>query len=220
MSLEKLFEAAVLELKGRDILYAVAGGFAASLYRGQPRLTLDVDITIVAEAGAMDMAVAVIEALGLQAGIARKADLAGGPLFAIRRRNTEPCIVVGRPVGGATGEGVDILLPGLPWVSDAVRRAQANAVDFGFGPVPALTLEYLVVSKLYALTAARVRAKDLDDLQSILGVGHEMDMAYLAGQMQRFEIVIPRAAAPFLPDALLKIARGILRSKRNTRPPP
>jgi hypothetical protein len=47
-----------------------------------------------------------------------------------------------------------------------VRRAQANEVDFGFGRVPALTIEDVVLSKLYALMAARLRAKDLDARQS------------------------------------------------------
>ena len=106
---------------------------------------------------------------------------------------------------------MDILLPEMPWVESALRRGQANQVDFGFGAVPTLTLEDAVLSKLYALN--RLRAKDLDDLQSIFEADHEVDVPYLAGQMRRIGIVIPRPAAPFLPDWTLKLSRDVARSK-------
>jgi hypothetical protein len=217
MSLEKLFQSAVRELRKRDVLFAVAGGFAADLYRHEPRLTMDVDLVILTKSSGTQTATSVIRSLGLRAGIAREADLAGGPLFAIRRRSTKPCIVVGRPAGDPAGEGVDILLPAIPWVADAVRRAQANLVDFGFGPVPALTLEDAVLAKLCALNSGRLRAKHLDDLQSIFDAGHDVDVSYLAGQMRRFGITIPRQAEPFLPDIVLKISRDIVRSARTSR---
>jgi hypothetical protein len=217
MNLEALFRSAVDELRRRSVPFAVAGGFAADLYRDQPRLTMDVDLGILADTGAAEKAVAVIEALGLQAGIVREADLAGGPLFAIRPRRTAPCVVVGRPPGEPSSPGVDILLPSIPWIADAVRRAQANEVDFGFASVPALTLEDVIIAKLYALRAIPMRAKDLDDLQSILAVGHETDLAYLAGQMRRFNIQVPRAAQPFLPDWVLKMGRDIKRLERRQK---
>lgn len=209
MSLRDLFQGAVRELRARNITFAVAGGFAADLYRREPRLTMDVDLAILACPD--EAAVAVIEAIGLQAGVAREADLAGGPLFAIRQKNTRPCMVIGRLAAGTTGEGVDLLLPVIPWAAGAVRRAQGNLVDFGFGPVPALTMEDVMLSKLYALNAAHLRAKDLDDLQSIAEAGHEVDMAYLAGEMRRLNITVPRKAEVFLPDAILKVSRDIKR---------
>ncbi len=215
MSLDKLFKAAVTELRKRNIRFAVVGGFAADLYRREPRLTLDIDLGILTETRAGETAIAVIEALGLRPGMVRKADLAGGPLFAIRRRNTEPCMIVGRPAGAGVAEGVDFLLPAIPWVRDAVQRAQANEVDFGFGPVPTLTLEDVILSKLYALMSARLRAKDLDDLQSIFEADPELDLPYLAGQMRRFDIVIPPAAEPFLPGVLLRLSCEIRRARKS-----
>ena len=214
MSLDELFRTAVLELRKRNVLFAVAGGFAADLYRREPRLTMDIDLGILTESRGMETAVSVIESLGLRAGIARKADLAGGPLFAIRRGNSEPCMFVGRPAGAASAEGVDILLPAIPWVRDAVQRAQANNVDFGFGPVPALTLEDVILSKLYSLMAARLRAKDLDDLQSVFDAAHDVDLPYLAGQMRRFEVTVPRAAECFLPVSLVQLSRDGVRARR------
>jgi hypothetical protein len=217
VSIEALFRAAVQELRKRNIDFAVAGGLAADLYRSQPRLTMDVDFVVVTEPPGLKMATAVIESLGLRAGIAREADLAGGPLFAIRRRNTKACMVVGRREQDSGGEGVDLLLPAILWAKDAVRRAQANQVDFGFGPVPALTLEDVIVSKLSALNSARLRAKDLDDLQSIFAAGHDMDTPYLAGQMQRFKITIPRKAQAFLPDSVLQISHDVARALKKGR---
>jgi hypothetical protein len=212
VTLDRLFEQAVEALRKQDIVFAVAGGFAVDLYRREPRLTMDVDLAIMTGRGGVKTARLIIESLGLQAGIAREADLAGGPLFAVRRGNTRPCMVVGRPADDPTGEGVDILLPAIPWVETALRRAQANQVDFGFGPVPALTLEDAILSKLHALN--RLRAKDLDDIQSIFESEPDIDIPYLAGQMQRLQPAVPRQVEPFLPDWLVKLARDVSRPRR------
>jgi hypothetical protein len=218
MSLESLFKEATRELTAREVQYAVAGGLAASLYRKEPRLTMDVDLVILTEADSVKTAVAVLEAIGLEAGIARQADLAGGPLFAIRRRNTPPCMVIGRLAGKSHPEGVDILLPSMPWARDAVLRAQDNKVDFGFGPVPALTLEDIILAKLYALTAGMPRPKDMDDLQSIFEAdGIELDTPYLAGQMKRLKLAVPATTEPFLPTELIALSRDVRRSLRQHR---
>jgi hypothetical protein len=214
MSLEQLFKSAVRELRERNILFAVAGGLAADLYRTEPRLTMDVDLAILTGGNGTEIATAVLKSLGLQAGVTRAADLAGGPLFAIRRHNTAPCIIVGRTAGNSSPEGVDILLPAIPWAEAAVTRAQANQVDFGFGPVPTLTLEDVILSKLYCLMAASVRAKDLDDLQSVFSANHDIDLPYLAGQMQRLRIIIPKTAKPFLPKQILQLSRDVARGER------
>ena len=212
MTLEELFKHAVEALRKRAVPFAVVGGFAVDLYRHEPRLTMDVDLAIMAETDNLKMAVSILESLGLHAGVAREADLAGGPLFAIRSRSTRPCMVIGRPCDDPSGEGVDILLPTLPWVESALERAQANEVDFGFGPVPTLTLEDAILSKLHALN--RLRAKDLDDLQSIFEAKNEIDTVFLSGQMRRFDVAIPRQAEPFLPDWLVKLSRDVSRSRR------
>lgn len=207
MSLRKLFESAVKELHNRQILFAVSGGFAADLYRRETRLTMDVDIAIMVHSHAKDTGISIIQSIGLSTGISRKADLAGGPLFAVRNKNTPPCIIVGRSDDQPDSEGVDILLPSIPWVENAVNRAQANQVDFGFGPIPTLTLEDVILSKLYSLNTAQLRAKDLDDLQSIFEADHEIDESYLAGQVQQLKITILPQAKPFLPECLVKLVK-------------
>jgi hypothetical protein len=217
MSLESLFKDAVRQLEHRQVSYAVAGGLAASLYRQEPRMTMDVDLVIMAESGTTDTAISVLQSIGLEAGIARKADLAGGPLFAIRRRNTAACMVVGRSADKSHAWGVDILLPAMPWVRDAVLRAQDNRVDFGFGGVPTLTLEDIILAKLHALGAGIPRPKDMDDLQSIYAAnGGEIDTVYLAAQMRRFAFTVPRAVEPFIPKELLALSRDIKRQLRRS----
>lgn len=207
MSLKQLFQSAVQELQKRKIQFAVAGGFAADLYRQEPRLTMDVDLVIGADESAASTAADILEAIGLHAGLIRNADLAGGPRFAIKRKSTNLCMVVGRKKDDSSGEGVDILLPEIPWVEQAVTRAQSNLVDFGFGSVPALAVEDVILAKLYALQAATLRAKDLDDIQSIFAAEPPIDLAYISGQMQRLELTLPNQAKPFIPETLLTIDR-------------
>lgn len=215
MSLESLFKDAVHQLEIQKIPFAVAGGLAASLYRQEPRMTMDVDLVIMAESGGTAAAVSVLQAIGLETGIALKADLAGGAMFAIRRKNTATCMVVGRAADQSHEWGVDILLPALPWAGDAVLRAQDNQIEFGFGAVPTLTLEDMILAKLHALSAGIPRPKDLDDLQSIYTTnGEDVDTVYLAAQMRRFALVVPASAKPFLPAGLLTLARDIQRQIR------
>ena len=217
MSLKSLFKAAVAELRKQHVSFAVAGGFAADLYRLEPRLTMDVDLVILIDDKAMETAKAVVEAIGLRAGILRRADLAGGPLFAIKRKSTKPCMVVGRKAHDSTGEGVDILLPEIPWVERAVLRAKNNLVDFGFGSIPALTVEDVIIAKLYALQSADLRAKDLDDLQSIFAAKPALNIPYIAGQIDLLCIKIQEKAKPFLPAVLLELERDITRANKSRK---
>lgn len=208
MTLGQLFRKAVSELEKRGLAFAVAGAFAADLYRQDPRVTMDIDLGILCDEGAEIVAVSILKGLGLRAVLVREADLKGGPLFAIKARNTTPLIAVGRPPDNPKGFGVDILLPAMPWMGDAVSRAQSNMVDFGFGRVATLTLEDVIAAKLFALRSVPVRAKDLDDLQSIMAAGHTIDRAYLSGRIRRLGITLPTVAKPLLPEALKELIAG------------
>lgn len=167
---------------------------------------MDVDLAILADEGER-LAEQLLKSLGLGAAVARKADLAGGPLFAIKARNTPVCMVVGRIQGKPEKGGVDILLPAVPWVAEAVERAQLNLIDFGFSPVPVLTLEDFILSKLFALTGSPVRPKDMDDLQSIHSSGHSIDSAYIGGKAKEYGIKLPKSVRPFVPDVYLELVR-------------
>ncbi|HMP73598.1 MAG TPA: nucleotidyl transferase AbiEii/AbiGii toxin family protein [Kiritimatiellia bacterium] len=205
MSLRELFEAAVVELRRRRIAFALAGGLAADLYRAEPRLTMDVDLALATarQEDAARTGSEILRGLGLEAGVLR-----GGPLFAIKSRRTKPVMLVGRVKGGKDEPGLDLLLPSLPWTGTAIVRAEGNLVDFGFGPVPVLRLEDVIVSKLYALQGSEVRAKDLDDLQSIYAAGHVVDRAYLAGRIGEFGLRVPASVKVLVPEELRKLCGG------------
>jgi len=214
MSLSEQFRKAVEVLESARIPYAVAGGFAADLYRQEPRLTMDVDFVIGVESDALGVAVRLLADLGLKAGILRKADLAGGPLFAIKRKTTNPCMVVGRSSDADDMGGVDILLPEIPWVKKAVMRAADHRVDFGFGAVPVLRIEDVILSKLFALQASRPRPKDMDDLISVAASGHPVNIAYLAGQIADLNIQIPPTVKPFIPDDIRMLFPDMRKRRR------
>lgn len=199
MLLSEIFEQAVSACRAKGIRFAVAGGLAADLYRAEPRTTMDVDLAIL-EDESERQATRLLESFGFGTAVGRKGDLAGGPLFAVKARNTPTCLVVGRIRGQTAVGGVDILLPALPWVADAVERAQFNLIDYGFGLVPVLTLEDIILSKLHALTASPVRPKDMDDLQSIQAAGHPVDAAYIGGKAKEYGIKLPRTVKPFVPE--------------------
>lgn len=215
MSIKERFKAAVNELSERGIPYAVAGGLAAGLYRDAPRMTMDIDLAVALNEGEEQRAVEVVKALGLKPGILRKAELDGGPLFAIKRNSTPPCMIVGTVVDSPVHEGVDLLLPAIPWVRVAVLRSRDNTVDFGFGPQPVLTAEDVLVSKLYATHRARARPGDLDDIQSICAAQNDLNLPYVAGRIQELNMRISSTALPFLPEPLL----DVLRSVQHIRPP-
>jgi hypothetical protein len=212
MQFDKLLRRAVEELQRRQVPFAIAGGLAAGVYRPEPRLTNDIDISILA--GDVRLGRELVESLGLSAGVVRQADLAGGPLFAIRKRNTEPCMIVGRRAGESGQPGVDLLLPAIPWVPDAVRRAQNNRIDYGFGAIPTITIEDVIVAKLAALKASPTRWKDLDDLTSIFSARSELDLVYLTGQMRRFDLVLPDALRAAAPGLLAQTSREIQKECR------
>jgi hypothetical protein len=118
-------------------------------------------------------------------------------------------MIVGRRAGEPGQPGLDILLPAIPWVPDAVRRAQNNRIDYGFGATPTITIEDVIVAKLAALRAFPSRWKDLDDLTSIFSTRSELDLVYLTGQMRRFDLVLPEALRGAAPDLLARTSREV-----------
>ncbi len=147
----------------------------------------------------MDETVAgeILKSLGLETHLVRKAQLEGGPAFAIKRENIPVYMLCGRSLGVEIG--VDLILLSVPWVNSALDRAQANAVDFGFGGVPCLTVEDLVLSKLYAVKNQPTRFMDLDDIRSILEAQSELDWIYLRDQVKHLELLIPDAIKQWFP---------------------
>jgi hypothetical protein len=86
----------------------------------------------------------------------------------------------------------------MPWVEIALERSQANRIDFGFGPVTCITVEDLVLSKLYSVKNQSTRFMDLDDLKSIFEVNQKLDWVYLRHQMKQLNLTVPESLKPFL----------------------
>jgi hypothetical protein len=205
MNLEQFLTQVVSALKKNDTRYALAGGLIASVYRAEKRLTADLDFLILADSDTQKMASKIISDFGLTPHPIRKADLVGGPLFAIKRKNTEVMMLVGRNNNNAEQIGLDFILPSMPWFADALKRAEHHHVNFGTGPVCCLTVEDVIVSKLMSVKNIATRFKDLDDLQSIFAAGHELDLSYIYAQMQKFDLKIPLELKKFSPKILLRI---------------
>ena len=212
MELQKFFQDVVDCLKKEKLRYALAGGLVASIYRTDERLTKDLDFLLLAEAKTEEKAAQIIKSFGLKPLIVRKADLEGGPMFAIKRKSTKPYIIAGRAKGDPSKIGLDFILPEMPWFEAALDRAENNQIDFGFGKVPCLRVEDLIISKFYSLKNDSKRFNDLDDHQSIFEAGHDLDLAYLCGQMKVLSLSVPAEIKEMVPKAMALTSKFVVRS--------
>lgn len=216
MDLVGFFQKVVRALKASGALYAVAGGLVASIYREDERTTNDLDFLICSGKKTQEVASSIIRRFGLEPHIVRKADLEGGPMFAIKRRSSTPYIVAGRAKKGESKIGLDFILPEMPWFEEAIEHAQFNEIDFGFGALPCLTKEDVIISKLYALNNDRTRFNDLDDLKSIFRAGLDVDIPYICGQMQRLKLSVPDVLKEIAPKTMLLTSKRVRRELRKT----
>jgi len=160
----KILKDAVLVFEKLGCTYCLIGGHAASLYRTQPRLTRDVDFALMAEPASKSrhLAETVITEMGLSPMLGF---IPAGPK---EPRRKAICMVTSSPSLGESKGLIDILLPDLPWLAQAVKRAQSNKIDLSFKFVPVITPEDLILAKCYALRNAPDRFQDLDDLKEFL----------------------------------------------------
>lgn len=109
-----------------------------------------------------------------------------------KRKRSAVCMVTSEPAPGELTGLVGILLPELPWLVSAVDRAQHNKIDLGFGKIPVITPEDLIISKSYALENSPDRFQDLDDLKQILENREDLDFDYLREAMSEIGVEIPK----------------------------
>lgn len=214
MNLAFFFKEVIKALNGRHANYALAGGLIASVYRENERTTNDLDFLLLSGKDSEKVASSIITHFALEPHVIRKADLEGGPLFAIKRKSTPPYIIAGR-----TKEkiGLDFILPAMPWFEDAFTRAQFNPIDFGFGPVPCLTKEDIVISKLYSLHNDPTRFNDMDDIKSILRAQPDFDIAYICGQMQKLQLTVPDSLKEIVPKPMLLTSKRVRRELKQPK---
>lgn len=187
--------AALSELPCR---FCLVGGHAASLYRSQERFTKDVDFALVADAKGKSRAIAsqAIEKLGMK-------PVAGFMVLGDTEKSQRAlCMVTSEPPASELTGLVDILLPEVPWVLDAVGRAQDNLIDLGFAKVPVITAEDLILAKCYAVRNSPDRFQDLDDLKQLFKDVQDLDTDYLRRRLVELKQTIPEHVKQFAPDVL------------------
>jgi hypothetical protein len=187
--------AALSELPCR---FCLVGGHAASLYRSQERFTKDVDFALVADAKGKSRAIAsqAIEKLGMK-------PVAGFMVLGDTEKSQRAlCMVTSEPPASELTGLVDILLPEVPWVLDAVGRAQDNLIDLGFAKVPVITAEDLILAKCYAVRNSPDRFQDLDDLKQLFKDVQDLDTDYLRRRLVELKLTIPEHIKQFAPDVL------------------
>ncbi len=210
MNLSDQLKKVIALLADNKTQYALAGGVVASLFREDERLTADLDFLILANDDSEKTALGVLRSLDLDPMPLSQAELQGGPLHAIKNRTTPTWMICGMTKDKEQIK-VDFLLPTIPWFQSALKRAQFHQIDFGFAIIPCLTLEDIIISKLYSFSNRSDRFKDLDDLQSIFRAIQKkkrtIDLSYLSDRMNDLESPIPETLRKVAPKELLRFGK-------------
>ena len=190
---------AVAALSEFPCTFCLIGGHAASLYRSQERFTRDVDFALIGvpKARSREVAERVVRAIGM------KPMVGVLPVGKSERERSSVCMITSEPRDGELAGILDILLPDIPWVQEAVERAQSNLIDLGFAMVPVITPEDLIVAKCLSARNAPDRFQDLDDLKQLFRDVKDLDFDYLRRRLHELSLVIPEAIRPFAPTSLV-----------------
>lgn len=210
MNLIETFRKVVEELKARDISFALAGGMVASFYRKQARATDDLDFVVYSEKNFELNASDIFKFFELTMHFLRKAELEGGPMFAIKKKSSPIWIISGR-ASDNNRTGIDFILSEVLWVKEAILRSKKNEIDFGFGKVPCITVEDLILSKIYSLKNQSTRFMDIDDLRSIFEAyeSAQIDIVYLTSRMASLKLSFPKELIAFIPKELQRTYKKI-----------
>lgn len=150
-----------------DIPYMVIGGQAVLLY-GEPRLTKDIDITLGIGVDGLPRVLAVVAGTGWNVLVEDPEDFVGRTMV----------LPVADP---GSGIRIDFIFSHLEYERQAIQRAKAVAVG-GRTSVNFATLEDVVVHKIVA-----GRARDMEDVRSILLKNPEYDRPYIERWLAEFE---------------------------------
>lgn len=196
-------KAAVLVLENLKCNYCLIGGHAASLYRKNERLTRDVDFALVAkpEKDSPKKAKELIKSIGLT-------PISGFMTNLKTKKGTcKIPMITSKPSRNSLTSIIDVLLPNLPWVKDAVSRAQDNIIDLGFAKVPVICPEDLIISKCFALEGSPDRFQDLDDIKEIFTSVDDLDLDYIKIKLKAYKISIPKILKNLVPNSIQKFCK-------------
>jgi hypothetical protein len=162
--LEELFHRIAAALNQAALPYMIIGGQAVLLY-GEPRLTKDIDITLGAGLDRLTDVVAAAQAAGLRPLV--------DPEIFTRQTMVLPC------ADPQSGMRVDFILSFSPFEQMAIARARK--VKMGDVELSYASVEDLIIHKVIA-----GRARDIEDIKSILLKNESADLAHILRWLEEF----------------------------------
>jgi len=168
--LDRAVHAIVSVLESEHLDYAIVGGIANAVW-GQPRATIDVDVTISAEDARLQHTISAISA-------------------SFRVPVSEPLLFVQQtrvlPLDTEEGVRIDVIFALLPFELEAIRRARR--VPIAGRTVSIVTPEDLVLMKIVS-----DRPRDLADAEAILRRRRdELDREYLEPRVRELAAALER----------------------------
>ncbi len=155
-----------MQLKKASIPYMVIGGQAVLLY-GEPRLTRDIDITMGIGADGLDRVKKIMPIIGLRGLVEKEKEF-------VERNMVFPTI------DNKSGIRVDFIFSFSPYERQAIERAKD--IKLGRSRVRFASLEDVVIHKVIA-----GRARDLEDVKSILLKNPKYDSVYIEKWLKQFD---------------------------------
>lgn len=152
------------KLDALEIPYMVIGGQAVLLY-GEPRLTVDIDITLGATADQLGIVLKAMQAIDLRPLV--------DPEPFVRETMVLPC------QDSESRIRVDFIFSFSPYERQAIARARQ--VSFEGVPVRFASLEDLIIHKVIA-----GRPRDLEDVRAMLIKNPDLDVAYVRSWLDQF----------------------------------
>lgn len=174
-------------LRAHEVPFMLIGGQAVLLH-GEPRLTLDVDVTLGVSPKALGTVLAACDAMGMD-------PLPGAVEDFVRETFVLP---VADP---ATSIRIDLIFSTTPFEAAAIDRAVH--VEIAGERVPFATAEDLIIHKLFA-----GRPRDLEDVDGIVRrKGRGLDWDYLMSWAEEFAAIPGREEMPGMIRRLQDIER-------------
>ena len=164
---ESLLKKIALQLKKASIPYMVIGGQAVLLY-GEPRLTRDIDITLGIGAEELGRIKRIARAMGLKSLVKNEKDFAAKTMVL-------PVLDMKSSIR------IDFTFSHSPYERQAIERAKD--VKLARTSVKFASVEDLVIHKLIA-----GRARDLEDIRSVLLKNPKYDLPYIEKWLEEFDL--------------------------------
>jgi len=163
---QKLITKIAKRLNKHRIPYMIIGGQAVLLY-GEPRLTKDIDVTLGIGIDGFEVIMKTVQNLALRI-------LVNNPREFVQQTMVFPVM------DEKSGIRIDFIFSFSPYEKQAIERAKD--VKLGRATVKFVSLEDLVIHKIIA-----GRARDLEDVRSMLLKNTDYDVGYISKWLKEFD---------------------------------